>query len=493
MPVSGVGKPFVNPFRVGWLLWRAESRFSPGTTQSARLQSAGPLMSRGRIHDRIRRILYIVLFLAMAQVVLSPSPSEASAYQFLRLMTPGSLFAIAPDLNIRRIDPSAPSNLWTLGEGWGIPPLFYYTKVPGLYDRVDFLYPFGFREESALWSKLKFQPFFESRWSKIPPFDGSSRCLTLYHGRSDLGQTYWGFFPFYGYSYRRWGVDKNFFFLFPLYYESTDDDARSIRFLWPIGTYANSPGRSSFKIWPILGRDAIRNDYFNRFVLWPFFQWIDKYPGTDQTYSYRALPFPLYVTENDAYSCTTHILWPFVSYYHHYRSGHTRYSLRPLITYGSGGGIDELSLLFLYSYKKDWRKATTTKDSQGYISVQGEDVVTEQSFLMMSKVHKHYRKGSLVAARYLFWPFADYSWSLAKGSHLKVPCLIPMKSDFWDLNLGWLFRFVDFRDTPITRELSLLFGLSRRTEIKSQPHIPPPPKPGDDGWAELITGAFGKR
>jgi len=450
-------------------------------------------MTRGRIRDRIHGILYLVLFLAMAQVLLSPGSTEASAYQFLRLTTPGSLFAIPPDLNIRRIDQTAPSNLWTLGEGWGIPPLFYYTKVPGLYDRVDFLYPFGFREESALWSKLKFQPFFESRWSKIPPFDGSSRCLTLYHGRSDLGQTYWGFFPFYGYSYRRWGVDKNFFFLFPLYYESTDDDARSIRFLWPIGTYANSPGRSSFKIWPILGRDAIRNDYFNRFVLWPFFQWIDKYPGTDQSYSYRALPFPLYVTENDAYSCTTHILWPFVSYYHHYRSGHTRYSLRPLITYGSGGGIDELSLLFLYSYKKDWRKATTTKDSHGYISVQGEDVVTEQSFLMMSKIHKHYRKGNLVAARYLFWPFADYSWSLAKGSHLKVPSLIPMKSDFWDLNLGWIFRFVDFRDTPITRELSLLFGLSRRTEIKSQPHIPPPPKPGDDGWAELITGAFGKR
>ena len=109
-----------------------------------------------------------------------------------------------------------------------------------------------------------------------------------------------------GIRYRRYGVDKNFFLLFPLYYESTEDDARTIRVLWPLVTYADSPGRSSLKVWPLIGKDVIRDEYYNRFVLWPFFQWTDKHPGTEQFSSYKALPFPLYVRQDDAYSCTTH-------------------------------------------------------------------------------------------------------------------------------------------------------------------------------------------
>jgi hypothetical protein len=52
---------------------------------------------------------------------------------------------------------------------------------------------------------------------------------------------------------------------------------------------------------------------------------------------------------------------------------------------------------------------------------------------------------------------------------------------------------VDFRDTPITSESSILFGLRQKTEIKQYPFISCPPKPGDDNWSELITGSFGKR
>ncbi|MFH0821705.1 MAG: hypothetical protein V2B18_03065 [Pseudomonadota bacterium] len=99
----------------------------------------------------------------------------------------------------------------------------------------------------------------------------------------------------------------------------------------------------------------------------------------------------------------------------------------------------------------------------------------------------------MVYARYRFWPFAEYTWDVKKGSHFKFPEVVSLKSDFWDLNLGKLLRIIDFRDTPVTTELSALFGLTGRTEIKQVPHIPMPPKPGDDGWGELISGAFDKR
>ncbi|MFC1835270.1 hypothetical protein ACFL2Q_11135, partial [Thermodesulfobacteriota bacterium] len=325
------------------------------------------------------------------------------------------------------------------------------------------------------------------------PYEGYSRCLTLFHGRSDLGQSYWGFFPFYGYTYRRYGVDNNLFFLFPLYYETTEDDIRTHRYLWPFITYADSPGRKSMKFWPLFGQDAIRNEYFNQYLLWPLFQRTKKHPGTAQASTYTAAPFPLYVRQTTCNAATTNILWPLLSYHHHYRSGHKRYSFWPLFSYGSGGGISELSVLFLYNSRRDHNRGVETTTGDGYASVGDDEVFTERKYLLISTIQKRYKKGCLTYAKYRFWPFAEYTWDLTKGSRFKFPEIISLKNDFWDLNLGRYLRFVDFRDTPITRELSLLFGLRQRTDLKRVPHIQVPPKPGDDNLTELISGAFGKR
>lgn len=419
--------------------------------------------------------------------------AEASAYDAIQLIAPGRFFAVDPDLAIRVVDPHAPDRVWTMGRTWGFPPLISHTEVGPFYRRSDFFFPFGFKEETPFQSKLRFTPFFDSRWSKLPPFEGQSRCLTLFRGRSDLGDDYWGFFPLYGYTYRRYGVDRNFFLLFPLYYESFDEDTLTIRLLWPLVTYSRGPSRFSVKIWPLAGKDAIRQDYFNTFALWPLFQKVDKYPGTDQRSSYLALPFPLFVREETAYASNTNILWPLISIYHHYATGHTRYKLRPLFTYGTGGGIEEISILSLYSYKEDKRKGTKTGTGYPYVSVSGDEVFTENKFLFMGRIQKVFRKGLLVSAKYRFWPFAEYSWSVETGSRLKVPEIIPLRSDWWDLNLGRFLRFIDIRDTPITRELSFLFGLSGRTDLKPVPHIQPPPSPGEDNWSELIMGSFAKR
>jgi hypothetical protein len=438
-------------------------------------------------------LLIFVPIILIITVLFQHTPACGSAYDFLQLTSSRTLFALDPDITIRRIDPRAPNGAWTLAEGWGLPPLFFRTSVPGLYDRLDLFYPFGCREESKFRSKLRFTPFFESYSSKLPPFDSYSRCLTAFQGVSDMGQPYWGIFPFYGYTFRR-GSDKSLFFLFPLYSESTDDDAKTIRLLWPLITVARSPGRSAFKIWPLFGRDSIRKEHRSWFFLWPFFQHLERYPGTPEASSYTSMPFPLYIKQETCFSTTIDVMWPLFTYYHHYKSGHTRYSFRPFFTYGSGGGVDELNIFFVYSSKTDKNKGSSEQGSvKGYISVGDDEVFTERKFLMMSSIQKRYRKGFLVFAKYKFWPFAEYRWDLERGSHLKVPELISLKSDWWDMNLGRLLRFLDLRDTPLTREISLLSGLSQRTEFKSHPHISRPPAPGDDSWAELISGSFGKR
>ena len=435
--------------------------------------------------------LYVVFILAA--IAFGPITCYGSAYDYLRMSIPGTVFAVDPDLIIRKIDPYADDHKWTFAEGWGLPPLVYHTRVKGKFDRVDFFYPLGFREESVFKSRLQFFPFFESRWSKIPPFDGYSRCLTFYQGRSDLGQEYWGAFPFIGHTYRKFGVDHNFFFLFPLYYESTDDGIRTMRFLWPFITYANNPGRQSFKIWPIYGKDAIKNEYFNEFALWPLFQKTEKHPGTAQAETYIACPFPLYSRQQSPYYTTTNILWPLISYSFQYKTGHQTYQFRPFFKYGTGGGVEEYNILYLYSYKKDCRTGKVEKSTDPKVIIGDDEVFTERNFFYISTIQKRYRKGCLVHSRYRFWPFADYQWDAAKGTHLKFPAVVTLRNDFFDLNLGKLFRIIDLRETPFTRELSVLFGLHQETQFKKVPHLPYPPKPGEDSFTELLTGSFGNR
>jgi hypothetical protein len=423
--------------------------------------------------------------------LVTPTKAYSSIYDNFKPTSPRSFFAVDPDLLIRSMDPKADSKTWLLAETWGFPPIFLRSKIPGLFERLDILYPLAYQEDSNFQKKIKIIPLFESRWSKIPPFDNYTRVVTMFKGRSDMGHDYWGFFPFYGYSYRRFGVDKNMFFLFPLYYQSEDDGAKTYRILWPFITYANDPVRFSMKVWPLYGKDRIRNDYDNRFLLWPLFQITDKYIGQEQWTSYKALPFPLYVTRETNYDYNLDLMWPLFTYYKHYASGHTRYSLRPFFTYGYGGGIDEFSFLF-YSSKKDRNSGTSSSSTDAYISVGKDEVVTERKFFFMSAIQKRYRKGNLVYAKYRFWPFAEYTWDHAKGSHWKIPEVIPIKDTWWNLNLGRFLRLVDLRETPVTRELSVLFGLGRKNDIRKHPHINEPPKSGDDNWSELIIGSFRK-
>ena len=75
----------------------------------------------------------IVLFIT---VLFQHTPACGSAYDFLQLTASGTLFALDPDITIRRIDPRSPNGAWTLAEGWGLPPLFFRTSVPGLYRSV---------------------------------------------------------------------------------------------------------------------------------------------------------------------------------------------------------------------------------------------------------------------------------------------------------------------------------------------------------------------
>jgi len=48
-------------------------------------------------------------------------------------------------------------------------------------------------------------------------------------------------------------------------------------------------------------------------------------------------------------------------------------------------------------------------------------------------------------------------------------------------------HWIDFCDTPISREFSYLFGLRKRTRLKTFSRFRRPPKPGEDDWAEIFS------
>src|SRR5512139_1692684 len=89
----------------------------------------------------------VVPFLICGILFFQAGQAFAWTGDFLSRISIARPFALDPDVIIRKMDPDAPRNAWTLGEGKGIPPFYFRTTVPGLYDRVDFIYPFGCREE----------------------------------------------------------------------------------------------------------------------------------------------------------------------------------------------------------------------------------------------------------------------------------------------------------------------------------------------------------
>ncbi len=160
----------------------------------------------------------------------------------------------------------------------------------------------------------------------------------------------------------------------------------------------------------------------------------------------------------------------------------------PFIKYGSGGGLEELNLFYLYSYKKDWRRGTTSTSSDARLQVDGESVYTEQKFLyFISTIQKQYRKGLLVYGSIASsGRLREYVWDLEKGSHLKMPEIIPLTSDFWDQKSRASVAIRRFARDPHNAGTEHAFSVSARDRTQSSPLHSPATEPENDDWSELI-------
>ena len=101
-----------------------------------------------------------------------------------------------------------------------------------------------------------------------------------FQGQDALGENYFALFPLGGTLHEFLGRDKISFALFPMFGKSQINEVKTTSVLWPVYSHTRGDGIRRDRVFPILGKSVLENQYEKRFVLWPF--WTSAkyfYPG----------------------------------------------------------------------------------------------------------------------------------------------------------------------------------------------------------------------
>ena len=216
-----------------------------------------------------------------------------------------SQIGFRPLFNLRRESREEPDG--DMIEVQALWPLFLYRKNDGLKQKVIRLYPVFFHREF------------------LHPDGRTERDTAFYpfllSGRSsDSHENYFSIFPIAGTLKGLFGKDRIRFLLFPLCAESVEGGHHSWHFLWPFVQYGSGGGKSSFRIWPLVGRKKKEGWYEKSFVLWPFYVHSQERLASEHPLdSWFLLPF--YGRQQTAFGKIQYFLYPLVSYQRNERPG----------------------------------------------------------------------------------------------------------------------------------------------------------------------------
>jgi hypothetical protein len=192
---------------------------------------------------------------------------------------------------------------------------FYHWQHDAQLDRdeVESLYPVVQYTRSEQDSQLQILYVFDIRHEGSKPEEQEEHAdlFPFYmSGRTDTGQRYRWFFPFYGTVYDRLGRDEISIVLFPLYARSRYHGWENVYAPWPIMKWmSGEDGRTGFHLWPLYGEETVPGKAEWHFLLWPFFMSKKSDLDTDNPEeSIVALPFVMTI-RSPARDTTTY-LWP---------------------------------------------------------------------------------------------------------------------------------------------------------------------------------------
>ena len=142
----------------------------------------------------------------------------------------------------------------------------------------DILWPLGIRSERGdhhYWRALLFYGTGVDDDPSSPNDPWRFRLFPfIFAGRTQEGEDYGAFFPFYGHVRDFLVFHDTSFVLFPIYAEGRSPNGTRMRsVLWPFYLTRHGERIDQFRLWPFYGTSERRSRHLtrrNRFVLWPF-------------------------------------------------------------------------------------------------------------------------------------------------------------------------------------------------------------------------------
>lgn len=211
------------------------------------------------------RIIAICAAIAMAAAGCRTPMPPGAATSGLRL---GPLFETATDGEGSRLVAVRP--FYSLESSGG----------EGLSSRRedDILWPLGIRsrrDDHYYWRALLFYGTGVDDDATSPEDPWRFRLFPLiYAGRTQEGEDYGAFFPFYGTIRDFLVFHETKFVLFPIYAEGRSPTGTEMRtVLWPFYLTRHGERIDQFRLWPFYGSEERRNLHTtrrNRFIAWPF-------------------------------------------------------------------------------------------------------------------------------------------------------------------------------------------------------------------------------
>lgn len=338
---------------------------------------------------------------------------------------------------------------------WGIRPLLSRYHKPG-HDRWECLYPLGKYERRDGWGKAYLAPLWLTRWEE----GGASNTalLTLFWGRTEKGEGYGGFFPFYGVFKERFRRDRTEFFLWPLYSRIEDEGTVTEKFLWPFFQLRKGEERG-FCFWPFYCKRERPGDR-KGYILWPFYVWRDK--ETNGELTTMRLYFPFYATirsprvESDIY------LPPFFHHKRRLRPPSERWETPwPFVIWDQY----EEGIFPIYRLRREpnkerrwilWPLFVYEWDRMG-----DQEVITRR-FLLINRHRKTIGPKGAEGEDLNLWPLFSYR----KGPQGTVDFyslqLLPLHDEGLERNLYPLFWIIRYKRSPRGESIfDLLWGLFR--------------------------------
>jgi hypothetical protein len=215
-----------------------------------------------------------------------------------------------------------------------VAPLFYYL-TEGSATEAEFLYPFGQYKTGSGDIRFNLIPFSSYRNEVLPEGASAWQFFPLYGGRTATGERYGGVFPFYGTYKERFGRDRGFFCLWPLYASSVAEDTYRYSILWPFFSYATG-GEQALTFWPFGGKIIKPGVYEKYYALWPFVNNQRLKLDTEDPQTINSV-LPFYARETSNTSYRKSILFPFFTHYHQDKGNYDQWDTPwPFIVRGDG-------------------------------------------------------------------------------------------------------------------------------------------------------------